>query len=84
MRNSTGEGEPSMPDLLGGSFSGESGTGGRSSAGMAVVSAARGKVADRDQRVRGDTGSPGSTGGGGGDAGDRGFGRNPYGPVQRY
>jgi len=82
MRNSTGEGEPSMPDLLGGSFSGESGTGGRSGAGMAVVSAARGKVVERDQRVRGGTGSAGGTGGG--DYGGGGGGRSPDGPIHRY
>ena len=79
-RRRTGEGDPSMPSLLGGSFGGAGGT---SRAGMALVSSVRGSIARRDSRVRGGTGSAGSTGGGG-DAGDRGFGRNPYGPIQRY
>lgn len=70
MRTRTGEGNPSLPDLLSGTFSGGVDSTGRRSA-IAIIAAARGKVTERDSRVSGGTGSSGSAGGGGGGGGDR-------------
>lgn len=83
MRTLTGEGEPGKPNLLGGSFGVPGATEARGAA-AALAAGVRGRVRTPDSYARGSSGSSGATGGGYGDGGDRGFGRNPFGPVEQF
>lgn len=81
MRALTGEGNPSLPDLLSGTFSGGAESSGPRSA-MAIIAAARGKVSARDSRVSGGTvGSGGGSGPGGGGGGGGGSRPGPITPI---